>query len=107
MKREYPVGATLAWIGDAGEVLPDRADDTTAAPVAVSDEQRVTAVARRLAERHGVDAARLEGTRPGAFFGLRCLEWRHPAIPRPSESVRSSFSGISTGASRSSVAVGR
>ena len=30
--REYPVGATLAWIGDAGESLPDRADETIAAP---------------------------------------------------------------------------
>ena len=63
--REYPVGATLAWIGDAGEELPDRTDETAAAPAAVSDEQRVTPVARRLAERHGVDADRLEGTGPG------------------------------------------
>ena len=63
--REYPVGATLAWIGDAGEDLPDRTDETVAAPAAVSDEQRVTPVARRLAERHGVDADRLEGTGPG------------------------------------------
>ncbi len=63
--REYPVGATLAWIGDAGEDLPDRTDETAAAPAAVSDEQRVTPVARRLAERHGVDADRLEGTGPG------------------------------------------
>ncbi len=63
--REYPVGATLAWIGDSGEDLPDRADETVAAPAAVSDEQRVTPVARRLAERHGVDADRLDGTGPG------------------------------------------
>ena len=63
--KEYPVGATLAWIGDAGEALPDRADETIAAPQAVSDEQRVTPVARRLAERHGVDADRIEGTGPG------------------------------------------
>ena len=63
--REYPVGATLAWIGDADEDLPDRTDETVAAPAAVSDEQRVTPVARRLAERHGVDADRLEGTGPG------------------------------------------
>ena len=63
--REYPVGATLAWIGDAGEDLPDRTDETVAAPAAVSDEQRVTPVARRLAERRGVDADRLEGTGPG------------------------------------------
>ena len=63
--REYPVGATLAWIGESGEDLPDRTDETAAAPAAVSDEQRVTPVARRLAERHGVDANRLEGTGPG------------------------------------------
>ena len=63
--REYPVGATLAWIGDAGDALPDRTDETVAAPESVSDEQRVTPVARRLAERHGVDADRLEGTGPG------------------------------------------
>ncbi len=63
--REYPVGATLAWIGESGEALPDRADEAVAAPEAVSDEQRVTPVARRLAERHGVDADRLEGTGPG------------------------------------------
>lgn len=65
VNREYPVGATLAWIGDAGEALPDRTDETIAAPQAVSDEQRVTPVARRLAERHGVDADRIEGTGPG------------------------------------------
>ena len=65
VNREYPVGATLAWIGDAGEALPDQTDETIAAPRAVSDEQRVTPVARRLAERHGVDADRLEGTGPG------------------------------------------
>ena len=63
--KEYPVGATLAWIGDAGESLPDRTDETVATPAAVSGEQRVTPVARRLAERHGVDADRLEGTGPG------------------------------------------
>ena len=63
--KEYPVGATLAWIGDAGESLPERTDETVAAPEAVSGEQRVTPVARRLAERHGVDADRIEGTGPG------------------------------------------
>ena len=63
--KEYPVGATLAWIGDAGEALPERTDETVAAPAAVSGEQRVTPVARRLAERHGVDADRIEGTGPG------------------------------------------
>ena len=65
VNREYPVGATLAWIGDAGETLPDQSDETITAPEAVSDDQRITPVARRLAERHGVDADRLEGTGPG------------------------------------------
>ena len=65
VNREYPVGATLAWIGDAGEALPDQSDETITAPEAVSGEQRITPVARRLAERHGVDADRLEGTGPG------------------------------------------
>ena len=66
VNREYPVGATLAWIGETWRV-PARPARTTliAAPEAVSDEQRVTPVARRLAERHGVDADRLEGTGPG------------------------------------------
>ena len=65
VNKEYPVGATLAWIGDSGEVLPDKMDETIAAPEAVSGEQRVTPVARRLAERHRVDADRLDGTGPG------------------------------------------
>ena len=65
VNEEYPVGTTLAWIGDAGEALPERTDETVAAPAAVSGEQRVTPVARRLAERHGVDADRIEGTGPG------------------------------------------
>ena len=65
VNKEYPVGATLAWIGESGEALPDRVDETIAAPAAVSAEQRVTPVARRFAERHAVDADRLEGTGPG------------------------------------------
>ena len=65
VNREYPVGATLAWIGGRGEALPDKVDETIAAPAAVSGEQRVTPVARRLAQRHGVDADRLQGTGPG------------------------------------------
>ena len=65
VNKEYPVGATLAWIGDSGEVLPDKLDETIAAPEAVSGEQRITPVARRFAERHGVDADRLDGTGPG------------------------------------------
>ena len=85
VNREYPVGATLAWIGDAGEALPDQTDETIAIPEAVSDEQRVTPVARRLAERHGVDADRLEGTgtrRPGHQGGRQARDRRgHRAGP--------------------------
>ena len=63
---EYAVGTTLAWIGEAGEALPDRVDESAAsAPPSVSADQRVTPVARRLAERHGVDADQLAGTGPG------------------------------------------
>ena len=62
---EYPVGATLAWIGEAGESLPEQTDQAETQPAAVSEEQRVTPVARRLAERHGVDADALIGTGPG------------------------------------------
>ena len=65
VNQEYPVGATLAWIGASGEPLPDKADETVTAPAAVAGDQRVTPVARRLAERHGVDADRIEGTGPG------------------------------------------
>ena len=65
INQEYPVGATLAWIGEQGEALPEPADESTADSVAVSDDQRVTPVARRLAERHGVDADQLDGTGPG------------------------------------------
>ena len=63
--KDYPVGATLAWIGESGETLPDKTDETVAEPVSVTAEQRVTPVARRLAERHGVDADQLAGTGPG------------------------------------------
>ena len=63
--EEYPVGATLAWIGAAGESLPDApAAETPAAPTTPSTGDRVTPVARRLAERHGVDVDALEGSGP-------------------------------------------
>ncbi len=57
------VGATLAWIGEAGE---DVSEPTAppAAPPAAAPAARVTPVARRLAERHGIDADALEGTGP-------------------------------------------
>jgi pyruvate dehydrogenase E2 component (dihydrolipoamide acetyltransferase) len=65
--EEYPVGATLAWIGKAGEKVPDTPELTAVAASAaqpVAAEKRVTPVARRLAERHGIDADAIDGTGP-------------------------------------------
>jgi pyruvate dehydrogenase E2 component (dihydrolipoamide acetyltransferase) len=61
---EYEVGALLAWIGEADEVLPEV---EAPAPLASSAPagSRVTPVARRLADRHGVDAEAIIGTGPG------------------------------------------
>ena len=61
--QEYPVGATLAWIGEEGEEIPDTPEPTAAA-TPISAEKRVTPVARRLADRHGIDADALDGTGP-------------------------------------------
>jgi len=64
--QELPVGATLAWIGDAGEEAPDEPEEAPAPAAAEAPpRERVTPVARRLAERHGIDADALEGTGPG------------------------------------------
>lgn len=64
--QELPVGATLAWIGDAGEEAPDEPEEAPAPAAAEAPpKERVTPVARRLAERHGIDADALEGTGPG------------------------------------------
>lgn len=64
--QELPVGATLAWIGDAGEEAPDEPEEAPAPAAAdAPPRERVTPVARRLAERHGIDADALEGTGPG------------------------------------------
>ena len=62
--KEYQVGDTLAWIGDANEDIPVQNEDESllTAPTEVSN--RVTPVAARLAERHGIDASRLTGTGP-------------------------------------------
>ncbi len=60
---EYPVGTTLAWIGEAGEEIPDT-PETAAPEPAAAPASRVTPVARRLAERHGIDADGLQGTGP-------------------------------------------
>ncbi|UCH49378.1 MAG: 2-oxo acid dehydrogenase subunit E2 [Betaproteobacteria bacterium] len=65
--EEYEVGATLAWIGEEGEEVPDTPELTavaTAAAKTISAEKRVTPVARRLAERHGIDADAIDGTGP-------------------------------------------
>ena len=52
---EYDVGALLAWIGEADEVLPEV--EAPAAPASSAPAgSRVTPVARRLADRHGVNA---------------------------------------------------
>ncbi len=64
--QELPVGATLAWIGDAGEEVPDEPEEpVAAAPADSPPKERVTPVARRLADRNGIDADALEGTGPG------------------------------------------
>ena len=63
---EYNVGDTLAWIGEAGEKVPEVSAAQPKAPA--TDRQagsRVTPVAQRLAERHGIDAETLGGTGPG------------------------------------------
>ena len=63
---EYNVGDTLAWIGEAGEKVPEISGEQPKAPTA--DRQAgslVTPVAQRLAERHGIDAESLGGTGPG------------------------------------------
>jgi len=66
VEREYDVGDTLAWIGEAGEKVPEESAGQPKAPVA--DRQaasNVTPVAQRLADRHGIDAGALQGTGPG------------------------------------------
>lgn len=64
--QELAVGATLAWIGDAGEDVPDEPEEAPAPAAAdAPPKERVTPVARRLAERNGIDADALEGTGPG------------------------------------------
>jgi pyruvate dehydrogenase E2 component (dihydrolipoamide acetyltransferase) len=64
--QNCPVGDTIAWIGEAGEAVPET---SAAAPAASSsatpDFDRVTPVARKLADRHGIDADALVGTGPG------------------------------------------
>ena len=62
----YDVGATLAWIGEEGEAVPDEpAEQSQVLAAKPSAESRATPVALRLAQRHGVDAEALQGTGPG------------------------------------------
>ena len=62
----YDVGATLAWIGEEGEAVPDEPAEQAQAPAAKpAVESRATPVALRLAQRHGIDAEALQGTGPG------------------------------------------
>ena len=62
----YDVGATLAWIGEEGEAVPDEPAEQAQAPAAKpAAESRATPVALRLAQRHGIDAEALQGTGPG------------------------------------------
>ena len=62
----YDVGATLAWIGEEGEAVPDEPAEQAQAPAAQQAvESRATPIALRLAQRHGIDAEALQGTGPG------------------------------------------
>ena len=71
--RAVPNGATLApgsvlgWLLAPGEVAPGgaTAPAPTSAPVALSDRQRVSPNARRVASELGIDVATLRGTGPG------------------------------------------
>ena len=62
--EEYQVGDTLAWIGEDNETIPDKVGVETSQTQEPSSAPRVTPVAERLAERHGIDASGLTGTGP-------------------------------------------
>ena len=62
--EEYQVGDTLAWIGKDNEDIPDQIDVATTPTSDPSSAPRVTPVAERLAERHGIDPSSLTGTGP-------------------------------------------
>ena len=61
---EYDVGEVLAWIGDAGETVPDQPGEPDPKKQSVSAGPRVTPVAQRLADRHGINADAVDGTGP-------------------------------------------
>ena len=62
--EEYQVGDTLAWIGEDNENIPDKVGVETSPTQEPSSAPRVTPVAERLAERHGIDPSGLTGTGP-------------------------------------------
>ena len=62
--EEYQVGDTLAWIGKDNEDIPDQVDVATTPTSDPPSLPRVTPVAERLAERHGIDPSLLTGTGP-------------------------------------------
>ena len=62
--EEYQVGDTLAWIGKDNEDIPDQVEVATTPTPDPSSAPRVTPVAERLAERHGIDPSSLTGTGP-------------------------------------------
>jgi pyruvate dehydrogenase E2 component (dihydrolipoamide acetyltransferase) len=69
---EVQVGDTLAWIGEPGEAAPagkspsaGEPEAPLAAATAADASARAAPVVRRLAERLGVDLARVSGTGPG------------------------------------------
>ena len=62
--EEYQVGDTLAWIGEDDEDIPEEIDVGTTPKPDPSSLPRVTPVAERLAERHGINPSALTGTGP-------------------------------------------
>ena len=91
---EYNVGDTLAWIGEEGEKVPEVSAEQPKAPVA--DRQagsRVTPVAQRLAERHGIDAESLGGTGPGGRVTKedvqRAIDSGVPTVQKPADQTPS------------------
>ena len=61
---EYDVGDVLAWVGEEGESVPEVPDPKVADGAAAPAGPRVTPVAQRLADRHGIDAEALAGSGP-------------------------------------------
>ncbi len=90
---DYPVVATLAWIGEAGEEIPEDEPAPVAEPEVVAPELRVTPVARRLAERHGIDADALEGTGPGGRVTKADVQHAVETGQQPAAADRSAGAG--------------